>query len=117
MPRAKNNVNRKKRVKKMLKMAKGHYGMRHISYRSAKESVMKALSYAYAHRKDKKATFRKLWITRINAGLGENLSYSKFINGLLKSKIILNRKILSNLAIIDKEVFDKIADEAKKAVS
>jgi len=107
----------KKHKKKILKLAKGCYGQKHRSYRRAKEQVMHSLNYAYRDRKDRKRQFRALWITRINAAARLNgLSYSQFINGLKKSGIELDRKILADMAVNDMEAFVKLVETAKKAL-
>ena len=107
----------KKHKKKILKLAKGYYGQKHRSYRRAKEQVMHSLNYAYRDRKDRKRQFRALWITRINAAARLNgLSYSQFINGLKKSGIELDRKILADMAVNDMEAFVKLVETAKKAL-
>ncbi|WP_299237650.1 50S ribosomal protein L20 [Sulfurihydrogenibium sp.] len=107
----------KKHKKKILKLAKGYYGQKHRSYRRAKEQVMHSLNYAYRDRKDRKRQFRALWITRINAAARLNgLSYSQFINGLKKSGIELDRKILADMAVNDVEAFAKLVETAKKAL-
>ncbi|ACD67283.1 MAG TPA: 50S ribosomal protein L20 [Sulfurihydrogenibium sp.] len=107
----------KKHKKKILKLAKGYYGQKHRSYRRAKEQVMHSLNYAYRDRKDRKRQFRALWITRINAAARLNgLSYSQFINGLKKSGIELDRKILADMAVNDMEAFAKLVETAKKAL-
>lgn len=114
MPRAKYSVPSRKRRKKILKMAKGFWGRKSKLYRVAKTTLLKALQYAYRDRKVKKREFRKLWITRISAACKQrNISYSKFINGLKKANILINRKILAYLAVNDKEVFDKIVETVK----
>lgn len=102
------NVARKKR-KKVLKMAKGFKGAHSSLFRTAKQQVMKALKYAYSGRKQKKREYRRLWITRINAGLiNYGISYSQFINLLKKSNVALNRKSLSQLIILDNNTFRKL---------
>jgi len=107
----------KKHKKKILKLAKGYYGQKHRSYRRAKEQVMHSLNYAYRDRKDRKRQFRALWITRINAAARLNgLSYNQFINGLKKSGIELDRKILADMAVNDMEAFVKLVETAKKAL-
>jgi LSU ribosomal protein L20P len=107
----------KKHKKKILKLAKGYYGQKHRSYRRAKEQVMHSLNYAYRDRKDRKRQFRALWITRINAAARLNgLSYSQFINGLKKSGIELDRKILADMAVNDMEAFAKLVETARKAL-
>ena len=91
---------------KILELSKGHSGSRHALYRSARESVLHALDYAYRHRKKRKADFRRLWIARINAGSRScGLSYSRFMNGLKKASIGLDRKVLADLAVFDKMRF------------
>jgi len=107
----------RKHKKKILKLAKGYRGMRHSSYRRAKEAVMRALYYEYRDRRQRKREFRRLWIARINAGARlHGLSYSRFINGLKKAGINLNRKILADIAVRDPEAFAKLAQEAKSAL-
>ncbi len=115
MPRAKYSVPSKKRRKKVLKLAKGFWGRKSKLYRVAKTTLLKALQYAYRDRKVKKREFRNLWIARISAACKQrNISYSRFIQGLKKSNILLNRKILAYLAVNDSEAFDKIVETAKK---
>jgi large subunit ribosomal protein L20 len=115
MPRTKSSVASRKRRKKILKQAKGFRGGRSKLYRTAKDSVRRALQHSYEHRKLKKRTIRKLWITRLNAAVREHdLTYSKFIHGLKLADIKLNRKTLSNMAIEDPESFKNIVDLAKK---
>jgi large subunit ribosomal protein L20 len=117
MPRAVDGSKRKDHRKKILKLAKGYWGRRHSNYKTAKDAVTKGLSYAYRDRKDRKADFRRIWIIRINAAsrpLG--LSYSRFIDGLLKAGIVINRKALANLAIEDLEAFKSLAEKAKSAL-
>jgi large subunit ribosomal protein L20 len=117
MSRAVDGLKRKNHRKKILKLAKGYWGRRHSNYKTAKDAVAMALSYAYRDRRDKKGDFRQLWITRINAACrAEGLSYSRFINGLNKAKISINRKALSNMAIEDIEAFKAVAAEAKAAL-
>ena len=109
MPRVTKSVTAKAKHKKVLSSTKGHYGARSRLYKTAKQSNIKALQYAFRDRKNRKRDFRALWISRINAGsraLG--VSYSKLFNGLLKSNILLNRKILSDLAVNDASTFEKI---------
>ncbi|MFZ9469780.1 MAG: 50S ribosomal protein L20 [Rickettsiales bacterium] len=117
MSRVKRGVTKKARHKKILKMAKGYRGRAKNCFRIAIQKVEKALRYAYRDRKARKRDFRSLWIQRINAGVREhNLVYSKFINGLKLAKIDLDRKVLSDLAIHDKNTFAKIVEKAKKAL-
>ena len=117
MPRTKHSVASHKRKKKVLKAAKGFTGGRGNLYRSAREAVDRALSYAYRDRRARKRDFRKLWIARINAAARVNgLSYSRFINGLKKSDIEINRKLLSEIAVNDADGFAKLAEIAKDAL-
>lgn len=103
-----------KRHKKYLKMAKGYRGARSKLYRTARETVERALSYSYRDRKQRKREFRKLWILRINAGARENgLSYSRFMRGLSLAGIELNRKVLADMAVREKEAFAKLVETAK----
>jgi large subunit ribosomal protein L20 len=113
MPRVTKSVTAKAKHKKVLSATKGHYGARSRLYKTAKQSNIKALQYAFRDRKNRKREFRSLWIARINAGsraLG--ISYSVLINGLTKSNIVLDRKILSDLAINDASTFEKIVKTA-----
>ena len=113
MPRIKRGVVARKKHKKVLKATKGHYGARSRLFKTAKQSNIKALQYAFRDRKNKKRSFKSLWIARINSGSRSlGVSYSKLINGLLKKDIKLNRKILSDLAINDAPVFEKIVKTA-----
>ena len=106
MARIKGAVTTRKRHKKILKLAKGYRGAKSKQFRTANEAVMKSLSYAYIGRKQKKRDFRQLWITRINAAARMNdISYSKFMNGLKKAGITLNRKVLADMAVSDPEAF------------
>ena len=108
----------KNRRKKILKLAKGYYGSKHILYKTAHEQVMHSLRYAYRDRKNKKRDFRKLWITRINAAANNNgISYSKLIHGLKLANIDINRKMLSEIAIHDEATFKSLVDTAKKAIA
>ena len=117
MTRVKGGTISRARHKKVLKQAKGYFGSKHRLYRTANEQVMHSGKYAFRDRRQKKRDFRKLWITRINAGCRENdMSYSKFINGLLKANVTINRKMLSEIAINDKEAFAKLVEMAKKAL-
>ncbi|MBN2140611.1 MAG: 50S ribosomal protein L20 [Desulfovibrionaceae bacterium] len=116
--RVKRGVVARRRHKKYLKLAKGYRGAGSRLYRTARERVEKALCFAYRDRKQRKREFRKLWIVRVNAAARENgLSYSRFINGLSRAGIGLNRKVLADLAVRDKEVFARIAEAAKAKVS
>lgn len=114
MARSKGAVNAKKKHKKVLKLAKGYRAGRSKLFRPANESVIKALRHSYVGRKLRKRDFRKLWITRINAGARANgMSYSRFINGLRLAGIEMNRKVLAEMAIHDKEGFAQLVDVAK----
>ncbi|RUM57990.1 MAG: 50S ribosomal protein L20 [Nautilia sp.] len=115
--RVKTGIVRRRRHKKILKMAKGFYSGRRKHFRKAKEQVERSLVYAFRDRKQRKRDFRRLWIIRINAGCRLNgINYSKFINGLKKANIELDRKILADLAMNNPETFAKIVEEAKKAL-
>lgn len=114
MVRAKRGFKRVQRRKRMLKFAKGFYGAKSRLYRSAKEAVEKALLYSYRDRKVRKREFRRLWIVRIGAAAELNgLSYSKFMGGLKKANVTLDRKILADLAVRNPEAFSKLAATAK----
>ncbi len=116
MARIKKGVTAHARHKKILKQAKGFYGTKKNVFRAANTAVMRALREAYKGRKHRKRDFRKLWITRINAAARLNgLSYSKLINGLKKTGVEVNRKMLSELAINNKEAFTALCDKAKAA--
>ena len=115
MARVKRGVNAKKRHKNILKQSKGYFGAKSKLFRTANQAVMKSLNYSYIGRKQRKRDFRKLWITRINAAARINgMSYSKFINGLKKANITINRKMLSEMAINDPAGFDKLVEIAKE---
>ncbi|HHL31011.1 MAG TPA: 50S ribosomal protein L20 [Oceanospirillales bacterium] len=117
MARVKRGVTARKRHKKILKLAKGYYNARRKVYRVAKQAVIKAGQYAYRDRKQRKRQFRALWITRINAAARLNgLSYSRFINGLKKANISLDRKVLADMAVHDKAGFAHVAELAKSAL-
>ena len=114
MSRAVDGSKRKEHRKKILKLAKGYWGRRHSNYKTAKDAVTKALSYAYRDRKDRKGEFRKLWIIRINAACrDEGLAYSRFIAGLDKAGIIINRKALAHLAVHDAQAFKAVVAQVK----
>ena len=116
MARVKTAIITRKKHKKILKRAKGYYGAKHYRFRNANQAVMKSLSYAYVGRKDKKSNFRKLWISRINAAARMNgITYSNLINGLKKANVVINRKMLAELAVNDPKAFTEIAEIAKKA--
>ncbi len=117
MSRAIDGAKRKNRRVKILKLAKGFKGDRKSNYKPAKDAVVKALDHAYSGRKLKKRDYRSLWIARINAAVrAEGLSYSRFIDGLTKGNVTLNRKALSNMAIEDPVAFKAVVEVAKKAV-
>ena len=116
MARVKTAIITRKKHKKILKRAKGYYGAKHYRFRMAKQAVMKPGMYAYVGRKDKKSNFRKLWIARINAAARMNgTTYSKLIAGMKKNNIVVNRKMLAELAVNDPKAFTEIAELAKKA--
>jgi large subunit ribosomal protein L20 len=118
MPRVKRGVTAHARHKKVLEKAKGFRGRRGNVYRIANEAVMRAGQYAYRDRRNKKRTFRALWIARINAAAREcGLTYSVFMNGLKKAAIEVDRKVLADLAVMDKAAFAKIAEQAKASLS
>ncbi|HPF71124.1 MAG TPA: 50S ribosomal protein L20 [Candidatus Krumholzibacteria bacterium] len=117
MPRATNNPAAKQRRKKFLKQAKGFVGGKSNQYVTARETVDRALAFAYRDRRTKKRDFRRLWITRINAAARLNgMSYSHFINGLKRAEIDIDRKILADLAVHDAPAFAKLAEAAKSAL-
>jgi len=117
MPRVTNSVQSRRRRKKVLKLAKGYQGARSKLFRSATEAVDRALNYAYRDRKVRKREFRKLWITRINAAARINsLSYNKLILGLKRANVLLDRKILADLAVNDPQVFSRIVALAKENI-
>jgi len=118
MARIKGGLNAKKKHNRVLKLAKGYRGARSKQYRIAKQSVMRALATSYAGRKQKKRQFRQLWIARINAAARLNgLSYSRFMYGLKQSGIELDRKVLADMAVTDKEGFAQLVETAKKAIA
>ena len=118
MARVKGAMHAKAKHNRILKLAKGYRGARSKQYRIAKQTVMRALSTAYEGRKQRKRQFRQLWIARINAACRMNeISYSKFMFGLKKAEIVLNRKVLAELAINDAEGFTKLVETAKKAIT
>lgn len=118
MARVKRGVTARRRHKKILNQAKGYYHARRKVFRVAKQAVTKALQYAYIGRKQKKRNFRSLWITRINAAARINgMSYSRFMNGLLKSGITLDRKVLADIAVHDATGFAALAEKAKSALA
>ena len=116
MARVKTAIISRKKHKKVLKRSKGYFGAKHYRFRTAKQAVMKSGNYAFVGRKDRKSNFRKLWIARINAAARMNgLTYSKLINGLKKANVVINRKMLAEMAVNDPEGFNKVAELAKKA--
>jgi len=118
MPRARSNVPRLKRKKQIMKAARGAYGGRSKLWGPAKETVERGWKYAYRDRKNKKRDFRRLWVTRINAGARLNdMTYSTFMNGLHKAGIEIDRKILSDLAIHDPAAFTALAEKARSALT
>lgn len=118
MPRVKRGVTSQKRHKKVLKQAKGYYGARSRCIRTAKQAVTKAGQYAYRDRRTRKRQFRRLWIVRINAAARENgLSYSRFMSGLQKAGIEIDRKLLADLAVHDAAAFTELAEQAKTAIA
>ncbi len=117
MTRVKGGTISRARHKKVMKKAKGYFGSKHRLYKTAHEQVMHAGKYAYRDRRNRKRDFRKLWITRINAACRQNeISYSKFINGLAKAGIEINRKMLSEIAIDDPKAFTSLVNKAKAAL-
>ena len=118
MARVKGAMATRKRHKRVLKLAKGYRGAKSKLFRTAKQAVMKSLSYAYIGRKQKKRDFRKIWITRISAACKLNgTNYSQFMNGLKKAEINMNRKMLSEIAISDPEAFTALVEKAKAALN
>ena len=118
MARVKRAVNAHKKRKKVLKLAKGYFGAKSKQYRTAKAAVMKSMNYAFIGRKQKKRNYRQLWIARINAAARINgLSYSRFMDGLKKAGIEVNRKILADMAVNDAAAFAALAEAAKKALA
>ena len=117
MARVKNGSTTKARRKKILKQAKGYFGSKHRLFKTAKEQVMHSYVYAYRDRKQNKRNFRKLWIVRINAACRENeISYSRFINGLTKAGVVVNRKMLAEIAIDSPKAFSDLVSIAKDAL-
>lgn len=118
MPRVKGGTIHRARRAKVMKLAKGYFGSKHRLYRTAKEQVMHSLKYAYRDRRQKKRDFRKLWITRINAACRmNNISYSRFINGLSKANVTINRKMLSEMAIENPAGFTELVKVAEAALA
>jgi large subunit ribosomal protein L20 len=117
VPRVKRSVHARKKRRKVLEQARGYWGLKHSSYRHAKEQVEHSLAYAYRDRKARKREFRRLWILRINAAARQNgLSYNQFISGCRKAEIALDRKVLADLAVSDPDAFAAIAEKAKAAL-
>jgi large subunit ribosomal protein L20 len=117
MPRTKRSVSARKKRRKVLDEAKGYWGQKKSSYRRAKEQGIKSGTYAYRDRRARKREFRRLWITRINAGARENgLSYNELIHGLKRAEIEVDRKMLADLAVREPEVFAQMAARAKDAL-
>ena len=117
MPRVKRGVTARARHKKVLDLAKGYRGRRGNVYRVAKQAVMKAGQYAYRDRRQRKRQFRALWIARINAGAREcGLTYSRFMNGMKRAMIEIDRKVLADLAVFDKPAFAQIVEQAKASL-
>jgi large subunit ribosomal protein L20 len=117
VPRVKRSVHARKKRRKVLEQAKGYWGLKSTSYTYAKEQVEHSLTYAYRDRKNRKRTFRQLWIIRINAAARENgLSYNQFISGVHKAGIELDRKSLADLAVSDPPAFTAVAEQAKAAL-
>lgn len=118
MPRVKRGVTARARHKKVLNLAKGYYGARSRTYKVAKQAVIKAAQYAYRDRRQRRRQFRALWIVRINAAAREcGMTYSRMINGLKKACIEIDRKVLSDIAIHDKDAFAVIAKKAQEALA
>ncbi len=119
MARVKNSVATRARRKKVIKLAKGYYGRKSTVFKTANQAVVRSATYAYRDRKAKKRDFRKLWITRISAqvkAVDASFNYSRFMNGLKKAGVTLNRKMLAEIAVADKEGFAKLVEQAKAAL-
>lgn len=117
MARVKRSVHAKKKRREVLHSARGYYGQKRVSYRKAREQLLKSLSYSYRDRRAKKGEFRKLWITRINAGARQHgLTYSRLIHGLKLAEIDVDRKILAELAVSDPDTFAAVCDVASQAL-
>ena len=118
MPRVKGGYVTRRRRKAVLKLAKGYYGSKHTLYKTAHEQVMRSLQYAFRDRKARKRDFRKLWIQRINAACQLNgMKYSQFINGLAHADVVINRKMLAEMAVNDAEGFAKLVEVAKNGLA
>jgi len=117
MPRAKTVVVRRRRHKKILKRAKGYWGLRSKSVRTAQQTLLNAADYAYRDRRDKKTEFRRLWIARINAAArAEGMSYSRFVDGLRRAGVEVDRKVLADLAVREPAAFKGLVEKARQAV-
>ncbi|MDP6632044.1 MAG: 50S ribosomal protein L20 [Dehalococcoidales bacterium] len=117
MPRVKRGATARKRHKKVLALTKGHRATKHSLYRRAHESMLKSLAYAYAHRRERKGDMRRLWISRVNAASRTNgLTYGQLIDGLRKSGIEINRKVLADMAVREPEAFSSLVTTAKSQV-
>ena len=117
MPRVKRGVTSHRRHKKVLALTKGHRATKHSLFRRANESMLKSLSYAYAHRRERKGDMRRLWITRINAASrAEGLTYGQLINGLKRSGVEVNRKMLADMAVSEPESFSNLVGMAREQV-
>ena len=118
MPRVKRGVTAHAKHKKVMQQAKGYYGRRKNVYRVATQAVIKAGQYAYRDRRQRKRQFRALWIARINAAAREcGISYSRFINGLKKAEVAIDRKVLADIAVFDKAAFAQLAEQAKASLT
>ena len=118
MPRVRRGHHKVERRKKLMKLAKGYFGSKHRLYRTVKEQVERSLNFAFTGRKVRKIDFRRLWIARINAGCRQNgMSYSRFIDGLNKANVTLNRKALAEIALSDPTAFTALCETAKKAIA
>ncbi len=118
MPRVRRGHHKVQRRKKLMKLAKGYFGSKHRLYRTVKEQVERSLNFAFVGRKVRKIDFRRLWIVRINAGCRQNgISYSRFMDGLKKAEIALDRKSLAEIALNDPAAFATLVERAKKAIA
>lgn len=118
MARVKKGVTARRRHKKILRLARGYWGARSRLFRPANEAVMKALWYAYKHRRQRKGDFRRLWIARINAASRlQGMSYSRFMNGLRRAGVNINRKLLADLAVRDAQAFSALVEQAKAGLA
>jgi large subunit ribosomal protein L20 len=118
VPRVKGGTTTRRRHKKVLELTKGHVASKHKLYRRARESMTHALKYAYRHRKELKGDMRRLWIVRINAATtASGLSYGRFMNGLKKANVVVNRKVLAEMALNDSAAFSKLVEIANKSLT